>query len=104
MIELHDVTKRYGTKLALDQVSLTLGPGELVGLFGENGAGKTTLIKCILGLLHCGGDFDGQCREVAHADRFAAHLYHACATGSRGCGHVHNLLVWGARDQVAAQI
>ena len=75
MIELHDVTKRYGTKLALDQVSLTLGPGELVGLFGENGAGKTTLIKCILGLLHCSGTvtLDGEAvsRKNLHRLSFA---------------------------------
>ncbi len=75
MIELHDVTKRYGTKLALDQVSLTLGPGELVGLFGENGAGKTTLIKCILCLLHCSGTvtLDGEAvsRKNLHRLSFA---------------------------------
>lgn len=75
MIELHDVTKRYGTKLALDQVYLTLGPGELVGLFGENGAGKTTLIKCILGLLHCSGTvtLDGEAvsRKNLHRLSFA---------------------------------
>lgn len=75
MIELHDVTKRYGTKLALDQVSLPLGPGELVGLFGENGAGKTTLIKCILGLLHCSGTvtLDGEAvsRKNLHRLSFA---------------------------------
>lgn len=75
MIELHDVTKRYGTKLALDQVSLTLGPGELVGLFGENGAGKSTLIKCILGLLHCSGTvtLDGEAvsRKNLHRLSFA---------------------------------
>lgn len=75
MIELYDVTKRYGTKLALDQVSLTLGPGELVGLFGENGAGKTTLIKCILGLLHCSGTvtLDGEAvsRKNLHRLSFA---------------------------------
>ena len=75
MIELHDVTKRYGTKLALDQVSLTLGPGELAGLFGEHGAGKTTLIKCILGLLHCSGTvtLDGEAvsRKNLHRLSFA---------------------------------
>ena len=49
MIELKNVTKRYGGKRALADVSLTLPRGEIVGLFGENGAGKTTLMKCILG-------------------------------------------------------
>ena len=44
MLELKEVTKFYGAKQALDKVSLTLAPGEIVGLFGENGAGKTTLL------------------------------------------------------------
>lgn len=40
MLELKDLYKRYYTKLALNRVSLTFQPGEIVGLFGENGAGK----------------------------------------------------------------
>lgn len=62
MIELHEVSKSYGSKQALDHVSLALPQGEIVGLFGENGAGKTTLLKCILGLLRCKGGItlDGQ--------------------------------------------
>ncbi len=52
MLELKNITKVYpGRKTALQDVSLTIGPGQVVGLFGENGAGKTTLMKCILGLL-----------------------------------------------------
>ena len=38
MLEIKDVTKRFGSKTALNSVSLSLAPGELVGLFGENGA------------------------------------------------------------------
>jgi ABC-2 type transport system ATP-binding protein len=51
MIELKDVRKSYAGKPALDEVSLQLPQGEIVGLLGENGAGKTTLMKCILGFL-----------------------------------------------------
>ena len=51
MIELKNVTKSYGTKVALRNVNLTFPQGEIVGLFGENGAGKTTMMKCILGFL-----------------------------------------------------
>ena len=56
MIELRNVSKRYGAKKALTDVSFSLGPGEIVGLFGENGAGKTTLLKSILTLLPFSGE------------------------------------------------
>ncbi len=46
-----DLTKRYGRVVALDNVSLTLTSGRIVGLLGPNGSGKTTLIKIINGLL-----------------------------------------------------
>lgn len=51
MLELKNISKKYGVTQALKDVSLTLPQGQIVGLFGENGAGKTTLMKCILGLL-----------------------------------------------------
>lgn len=56
MLELRNVSKAYGGKQALSQVSLSLPQGEIVGLFGENGAGKTTLMKCILGYLPFRGE------------------------------------------------
>lgn len=55
MIEIKNVSKSYSGKRALENISLTLPQGEIVGLFGENGAGKTTLIKCILGFLPYSG-------------------------------------------------
>lgn len=45
------LSKRYGSVLALDNVSLTLQSGKIVGLLGPNGSGKTTMIKLINGLL-----------------------------------------------------
>jgi ABC-2 type transport system ATP-binding protein len=46
-IEVKQVTKIYGEQKALDQVSLSIRPGEIVGLLGPNGAGKSTLMKII---------------------------------------------------------
>ena len=51
MIELDEVSKRYGNTLAVDRLSLSLAPGELFAFLGPNGAGKTTTIKMITGLL-----------------------------------------------------
>jgi ABC-2 type transport system ATP-binding protein len=51
IVELKNVTRRFGDKVALDNVTFRVPAGSVVGLVGENGAGKTTLIKHILGLL-----------------------------------------------------
>jgi ABC-2 type transport system ATP-binding protein len=51
IIEIHQLTRRYGDKLALDAVDLVAEDKGVVGIVGENGAGKTTLIKHMLGLL-----------------------------------------------------
>jgi ABC-2 type transport system ATP-binding protein len=50
MLELIDITKRFGAKLAVDGVSLRLAPGKVTALIGPNGAGKTTTLRMILGL------------------------------------------------------
>jgi len=50
-INARHVTRRFGSFTAVDDVDLTVAPGEVVGLVGANGAGKTTLIRMILGLL-----------------------------------------------------
>jgi ATP-binding cassette subfamily F protein 3 len=58
MIQLRDVILRRGAKVLLDRVSVTLNPGEKVGLVGRNGAGKSTLFALFNGSLHeDGGDF-----------------------------------------------
>ena len=51
MIQARGLTKRYGDFLAVDNVSLTVEPGEIMGFLGPNGAGKTTTILMLLGIL-----------------------------------------------------
>lgn len=51
MIELENITRTYGSKLAVDNLSLTVPKGELFACLGPNGAGKTTTIKMMVGLL-----------------------------------------------------
>lgn len=51
VLRCEHVTKRYGTTVALDDVSLVLESGKIIGLLGPNGSGKTTMIKLINGLL-----------------------------------------------------
>ena len=50
MIEARGLTKRYGDKLAVDQLSFRVEPGRITGFLGPNGAGKTTTMRLILGL------------------------------------------------------
>ena len=58
MIQLKHITLRRGPKVLLDGASVTLNPGEKIGLVGRNGAGKSTLFALLNGSLHeDGGDF-----------------------------------------------
>jgi ABC-2 type transport system ATP-binding protein len=50
MIEVQDLTKRYGRKLAVDHLTFTVSPGQVTGFLGPNGAGKSTTMRLILGL------------------------------------------------------
>lgn len=56
VISARGVSKRYGKKIALESIDLTIEPGKIVGLIGSNGAGKTTLLKGILGLAPIDGE------------------------------------------------
>ena len=50
MLEIKNVTKKYGEKVAVNDISLKIKDGEIFGFIGHNGAGKTTLIKSIVGI------------------------------------------------------
>ena len=54
MIEIKNVTKKYGNKIAVNNVSFNVNDGDIFAFIGHNGAGKTTLIKSIVGI----HDFD----------------------------------------------
>jgi ABC-2 type transport system ATP-binding protein len=65
-IEIQDLIKRYGRKVAVDEVSLSVQEGETFGYLGPNGAGKTTTIRCMLGLIYPTG---GTIRVMGHDAR-----------------------------------
>jgi len=52
VIEVSNLTKRYGKTLAVDDLSFTVAPGTVTGFLGPNGAGKSTTLRAILGLVH----------------------------------------------------
>ena len=51
MLEIWNLTKSYGEKKAVDDLSFTVNAGELCAFIGHNGAGKTTTLKCVVGIL-----------------------------------------------------
>ena len=74
LLELRHLTKRFGGVLALDDVSLSFGEGEVVGLIGPNGAGKTTLVNVVTGVFAPNGGtvhFAGRNIAGLRSDRIA---------------------------------
>jgi len=55
VLELREVTKRFGAVVALHEVDFHVNAGEVMALVGDNGAGKSTLIKCVAGIHHIDG-------------------------------------------------
>ena len=92
ILRITDLMKEYGSLRAVDHISFSVAPGEIVGLLGPNGAGKTTTINMILGILEpTGGSIEildrnlKECRsEIRKSINFAAVYAHMPA----------NLTVW----------
>ena len=91
MLDVQEVTVRFGGINALTDVTLQVGAGEAVGLVGPNGAGKTTLFNCLLGIVRPnsgrisfdGRDLDATAHVQAGAPRHRPHL----PTGRAVRGH-----------------
>ena len=78
VLAVHGVSVSFGGVRALAGVTLTVGPGEIVGIIGPNGAGKTTLFDCITGHLACGGSVRLGDTDLS---RLAPHLRAAAGLG-----------------------
>lgn len=63
LVELRNVTKKYGSKVVLNNINLNLESGKIVGLLGPNGCGKTTLLKVLTGLIN---DYTGSVMIEGH--------------------------------------
>jgi len=71
MIEVEGLTKRYGSFTAVDGLSFTVRPGEVLGLVGPNGAGKTTTLRCIAGIIPASAGAVRICGTSLEADPVA---------------------------------
>ena len=76
MLEVKNVTKRYGKNLACDDVSFNLEPGTLTVLLGPNGAGKSTIIKSIIGFLKYNGSItiNGTSTKTTEARKYLGYI------------------------------
>ncbi|GFE84506.1 hypothetical protein GCM10011487_65060 [Steroidobacter agaridevorans] len=72
MIEIRNLTKRYGALTAVNDISFTVSPGEVLGFLGPNGAGKSTTMKMITGFLAPTSGSISVCGHDVEADPLAA--------------------------------
>lgn len=87
VLEMKNITKRYGENVVLSDVSLSVRPGEIHALLGENGAGKSTLMNVLFGMpvIHSTGGFEGQ----VLIDGQEAHISSPHKAMEYGIGMVH---------------
>ena len=112
LLELNDVSARYGQVAALHGVSLTVDEGEIVALLGANGAGKTTTLRAVSGMVRRSGEVIvggkrlrgagpesvARVRRRARA-RGARHLLRADGLGEPAHGRVHAARPSGLQDR-----
>ncbi len=88
MLEIQELTKKYGKYLAVDHVSFTVPTGQVGILLGPNGAGKSTIIKSIAGLPGRRWDRAYACKDIGSqasvclCARSASHVRRADSTGT----------------------
>ena len=79
VVETRDLTKKYGTFVALDRLTMSVDRGQILGFIGPNGAGKTTTIKILVGLARPTGGVGhgrrGRLRRRAAEDQAADRLH-----------------------------
>lgn len=93
-VDINGVSKKFGSTVALDNVNLRIGAGEIVGLIGPNGAGKSTLLKAMMGLLKFSGDLTvfGQNPMVSRTELLKKMSYIADVASLPGWMKVSELL------------
>ncbi|OGH58334.1 MAG: hypothetical protein A3G34_16465 [Candidatus Lindowbacteria bacterium RIFCSPLOWO2_12_FULL_62_27] len=87
MLEMRNISKEFPGVRALSEVSLTIRPGEILGLCGENGAGKSTLMKILSGVIPY-PEYDGQILMDGRETRFRA----PAEAEARGVAIIHQEL------------
>ena len=97
VLELRQVSKRYGGAVALSEVDFDVQSGEVHGLIGENGAGKSTMMKLLAGVFD---DYDGELLLNGQPSRFAS----PADAQSKGIGMVHQELSTFAHLSVAENL
>src|SRR5262249_56280390 len=88
VVETQDLTKKYGSFVALEGLSVSVGRGQILGFIGPNGAGKTTTIKILVSLVRptagtariAGADCVREARKVKRLVGYMPHTFPASAT------------------------
>ncbi len=100
IIRCEGVTRQFGKRVALDDITLDVQPGRCFGFLGPNGAGKTTLIRCMLGLARpTSGQITVRGFDIAHEPAAALARVGAIVEEPRFYGYLsgrQNLDVWAA--------